>query len=252
MSRCLVESRSKAKGLIMAGQVFVDGAMVDKAGTMLEQNCKIEIKKGMQYVSRGGIKLEAALEAWSLSMKRMVCADVGISTGGFTDCMLQHGASRVYGIDVGKGIVHWKLRKDERVILLENTNARYLTRLPEEPNFVTIDVSFISLRLVLDKVQGWLNESGRILALIKPQFEAGKKDVGKGGVVRSAKVHREVIERILEHSIALGLKPLGLIKSPLIGPAGNKEFMTYLSNKTDIDAVETGKLIDNVMDEIDE
>ena len=158
MQQRLVESRSKAKGVIMAGQVMVEGAMIDKAGTMVPVDSKIEITKPMRYVSRGGFKLEAGLAAWGLSVNNTLCADVGISTGGFTDCLLQHGASKVYGVDVGKGVVHWKLRQDERVFLLEKTNARYLVKLPEEPSIVVVDASFISLRLLLGVVKGWLNQ----------------------------------------------------------------------------------------------
>ena len=252
MQQRLVESRSKAKGVIMAGQVMVDGAMIDKAGTMVPVDSKIEITKPMRYVSRGGFKLEAGLAAWGLSVNNTLCADVGISTGGFTDCLLQHGASKVYGVDVGKGVVHWKLRQDERVFLLEKTNARYLVKLPEEPSIVVVDASFISLRLLLGVVKGWLNqEGGYILALIKPQFEAGRQDVGKGGVVRSQKVHRQVLKRILDYSVGIGLKPLGLIKSPLVGAAGNVEFLTYLSNQRDDIAVDSEKLIGMIMDNND-
>ena len=252
MQQRLVESRSKAKGVIMAGQVMVDGAMIDKAGTMVPVDSKIEITKPMRYVSRGGFKLEAGLAAWGLSVNNTLCADVGISTGGFTDCLLQHGASKVYGVDVGKGVVHWKLRQDERVFLLEKTNARYLVKLPEEPSIVVVDASFISLRLLLGVVKGWLNqEGGYILALIKPQFEAGRQDVGKGGVVRSHKVHRQVLKRILDYSVGIGLKPLGLIKSPLVGAAGNVEFLTYLSNQRDDIAVDSEKLIGMIMDNND-
>ena len=231
MERRLFETMSKTNGVIMAGQVLVDGEIIDKKGAMVSADSKIQIDEGMRYVSRGGLKLEKALTTWNISLDYRVCADVGISTGGFTDCMLQNGAKRVYGVDVGKGIVHWKLRQDKRVILLESTNARYLDALPEVPTLVTMDVAFISLRLVLAKAQGWLNDSGGyILALIKPQFEARRNEVGKGGVVRSSKVHREVLERILEHSITIGLRPLGLIKSPILGAAGNLEFFLYLSN----------------------
>ncbi|MFL2651540.1 MAG: TlyA family RNA methyltransferase [Anaerolineales bacterium] len=252
MQQRLVETRSKARGVIMAGQVMVDDSMIDKAGTMVSVDSKIEISKGRRYVSRGGIKLEAGLAAWELSVNNTLCADVGISTGGFTDCLLQHGASKVYGVDVGKGVVHWKLRQDERVILLEKTNARYLAKLPEEPSIVVVDVSFISLRLLLGMVKGWLNqEGGYILALIKPQFEAGREEVGKGGVVRSGKVHRQVLKRILDFSIEIGLKPLGLIRSPLVGAAGNVEFLAYLSNKRDDIGVDSEKLIEMIMDNTD-
>jgi 23S rRNA (cytidine1920-2'-O)/16S rRNA (cytidine1409-2'-O)-methyltransferase len=252
VERCLVETMSKANGVIMAGQVLVDGEIVDKKGTMVLVDSKVYIDKGMRYVSRGGLKLEKALSTWNISLDNVVCADVGISTGGFTDCMLQNGAKRVYGVDVGKGIVHWKLRQDKRVILLENTNARYLDALPEVPTLVTVDVAFISLRLLLAKIQGWLNDrGGYILALIKPQFEARRNEVGKGGVVRSTKIHREVLERILEHSIKIGLRPLGLVKSPILGAAGNLEFFLYLSNNRDEIGVNPEKLIEMAMEDKD-
>ena len=253
VERRLVETMSKANGFIMAGQVLVNGEIVDKKGTMVLVDSKVYIDKGMRYVSRGGLKLEKALSTWSISVDNVVCADVGISTGGFTDCMLQNGAKRVYGVDVGKGIVHWKLRQDKRVILLESTNARYLDALPEVPALVTVDVAFISLRLLLAKVRGWLNDrGGYILALIKPQFEARRNEVGKGGVVRSAKIHREVLERILEHSIKIGLRPLGLVKSPILGAAGNLEFFLYLSNNRDEIGVNPEKLIDMAMEDKDD
>ena len=253
LERCLVETMSKANGVIMAGQVLVNGVIVDKKGTMVLVDSKVYIDKGMRYVSRGGLKLEKALSTWNISLENTVCADVGISTGGFTDCMLQNGAKRVYGVDVGKGIVHWKLRQDKRVILLENTNARYLDVLPEVPALVTVDVAFISLRLLLDKIQGWLNDrGGYILALIKPQFEARRNEVGKGGVVRSAKIHREVLKRILDHSIKIGLRPLGLVKSPILGAAGNLEFFLYLSNQRDEIGVNPEKLIDMAMEDKDD
>ena len=253
VERRLVETMSKANGFIMAGQVLVNGEIVDKKGTMVLVDSKVYIDKGMRYVSRGGLKLEKALSTWSISVDNVVCADVGISTGGFTDCMLQNGAKRVYGVDVGKGIVHWKLRQDKRAILLESTNARYLDALPEVPALVTVDVAFISLRLLLAKVRGWLNDrGGYILALIKPQFEARRNEVGKGGVVRSAKIHREVLERILEHSIKIGLRPLGLVKSPILGAAGNLEFFLYLSNNRDEIGVNPEKLIDMAMEDKDD
>jgi 23S rRNA (cytidine1920-2'-O)/16S rRNA (cytidine1409-2'-O)-methyltransferase len=253
MERRLFETMSKTNGVIMAGQVLVDGEIVDKKGSMVSVDSKILIDKGMRYVSRGGLKLEKALTTWNISLDYLVCADVGISTGGFTDCMLQNGARRVYGVDVGKGVVHWKLRQDKRVILLENTNARYLDALPEVPTLITMDVAFISLRLLLAKVQGWLNDGGGyILALIKPQFEARRNEVGRGGVVRSGKIHREVLERILEHSIMIGLRPLGLIKSPILGAAGNLEFFVYLSSNNDEIGVGSDELVSMVMEDKDD
>jgi 23S rRNA (cytidine1920-2'-O)/16S rRNA (cytidine1409-2'-O)-methyltransferase len=181
-----------------------------------------------RYVSRGGEKLAAALQAFAIEVRGAVCADVGASTGGFTDCLLQAGAARVYAIDVGHGLLHWKLRADPRVVLMERTNARYLERLPEAVDFVSVDVSFISLRLILPAVRRWLKAGGQVVALVKPQFEAGREQVGRKGVVRDVEVHKQVLIRILGTARELGLGARGLIRSPLRGPKGNQEFLLWL------------------------
>jgi len=230
LERGLVETRAKARGLIMAGQVRVSGRILDKAGMQVDLNTKVAITPGIRFVSRGGEKLDAALNQMRLDVRGMVCADVGASTGGFTDCMLQRGAERVYAIDVGKGLLHWKMRNHPRVILMEETNARNLLDLPEKVKLVVIDASFISLRLLLPAAVRWLQPGfGRILALIKPQFEAGRAQVSKGGVVRSSRVHRQVLRNVLGFALASGLHPEALIQSPLRGPAGNVEFLTLLT-----------------------
>ncbi|MDP7259847.1 MAG: TlyA family RNA methyltransferase [Anaerolineales bacterium] len=226
----LVETRAKARGLIMAGRVRVAGHAVDKAGALVSADADVDILAGMDFVGRGGLKLESALEGMRVDVNGLVCADVGASTGGFTDCMLQRGAKRVYAIDVGKGVLHWKLRSHPRVVVMEKTNARYLHRLPEQVGLVTIDASFISLRLLLPVALGWLQpSSGRVLALIKPQFEAGRAQVGKGGVVRSVRVHRQVLQDVLAFALEIGLRPGGLRRSPLRGAAGNAEFLALLT-----------------------
>lgn len=224
----LVESRNKAQALIMAGKVRVDGQVITKVGTPISVEAVIEVAADLPYVSRGGLKLAAAVEAFDLDFEGMVCADVGASTGGFTDVLLQHGAKRVYAIDVGYGQLAWKLRQDERVVVMERTNARQLETLPELVGFITIDTSFISLRLILPVVQKWLVAPGFVVALVKPQFEAGKSEVGKGGVVRDRAVHRQVLENIISYSTEIGFAFLGLTASPLTGPAGNHEFLLYL------------------------
>lgn len=230
----LVSSRSLAQKLIMAGQVRANGQIVLKPATKIASNTTITIKQKARYVSRGGEKLAAALKAFDLDVTDKVCADVGSSTGGFTDCLLQNGANRVYAIDVGKGILHWRLRNDPNVIVMESTNARYIENLPESIDLVTIDASFISLRILLPVVKNWFsvkgeNKKGKVVALIKPQFEAGRKEVSKGhGVIRSPEMHLQVLKGILEFTQQSGYKVLNLIQSPLIGPKGNKEFLVYL------------------------
>jgi len=226
----LVESRAKAQRLIMAGQVRVDGEVVLKPSETFPPSVTIVIEQGMPYVSRGGEKLEAALNTFGLSdLSGFICADVGASTGGFTDCLLAHGASRVYAIDVGYGQLHWKLRQDSRVVVMERTNARYLSRLPELVHLATIDASFISLKLLLPVVRGWLTEpEGAIIALVKPQFEAGPRESARGkGVIRDPSVHRRVLEEVLSFAVTTGLSPRGLIRSPLLGPKGNVEFLAW-------------------------
>ena len=249
LQRGLVETRAKARGIIMAGQVRVAGQIADKAGTQVSLNVDVEIKPGMRFVSRGGIKLAAALTQMRLDVKGLVCADVGASTGGFTDCMLQRGADRVYAIDVGKGVMHWKMRNHPRVVLMERTNARNLLSLPEKVELITIDASFISLRLLLPAVLRWLLPgSGRILALIKPQFEAGRAQVSKGGVVQSARVHSQVLRDVMGFALASGLHPEALMQSPLRGPAGNVEFLILLTQMEVGCSIE--KLVGDVVPEI--
>jgi 23S rRNA (cytidine1920-2'-O)/16S rRNA (cytidine1409-2'-O)-methyltransferase len=229
VERGLAASRTEAQRLIMAGQVTVDGRLASKPGSQVPVDASLAVAERLPYVSRGGLKLAAALNAFGLSVSDCIAADVGASTGGFTDCLLQHGASLVYAIDVGYGQLAWTLRQDPRVVVLERTNARHLERLPEQIDLATVDVSFISLTLVLPRVRDWLLPSGRAIALIKPQFEAGRSQVGKGGVVRDPEVHRSVLERMLVWAIENGLPPAGLIRSPVTGPAGNVEFLALLT-----------------------
>ena len=227
----LANSRELAKAYIMAGNVYIDGQKEDKAGTKVAVTAKLEVKGNqMKYVSRGGYKLEKAMDVFSIRLDGKICLDIGASTGGFTDCMLQNGASKVYAIDVGYGQFAWKLRNDERVVCLEKTNVRYVTheQVPDEGDFASIDVSFISLTKVLPAVLGVLGEKGQMVCLIKPQFEAGREKVGKKGVVRDSSVHREVIEMIVEYVRTQSLGILGLDFSPIKGPEGNIEYLIYL------------------------
>jgi 23S rRNA (cytidine1920-2'-O)/16S rRNA (cytidine1409-2'-O)-methyltransferase len=227
-TRGLVTSREQARRLIMAGEVLVNGERLDKPGTQVDPDARVEVKQRPPYVSRGGLKLEAALHAFAIPVEGMVAADVGASTGGFTDCLLQHGAARVYAIDVGYGQIAWSLRQDPRVVLMERTNVRYLEALPERVDLATIDVSFISLKLVIPAVLRWTRPDGSIVALIKPQFEAGRDEVGRKGVVRDRAVHRAVLLGFTAWAQEHGLGVLGLIPSPLQGPAGNIEFLVHL------------------------
>ena len=228
VERGLAPSRSLARRLIMAGQVRVADQLSDKPGWRVLPDAEVTVDARQPYVSRGGIKLEAALDRFELDVAGWVVADVGASTGGFTDCLLQRGASRVYAIDVGYGQLAWSLRQDPRVIVMERTNARHLNALQEAVNLVTIDASFISLKLLLPAAAGWLLDGGRALPLIKPQFEAGRGRVGKGGVVRDRAVHRQVLIELLTWVEDRGWGVQGLTPSPLIGPAGNIEFMAHL------------------------
>jgi 23S rRNA (cytidine1920-2'-O)/16S rRNA (cytidine1409-2'-O)-methyltransferase len=237
VERGLAESRARAQALIMAGQVRVAGQVILKPATAIAADSALEVDPGPRYVSRGGEKLEAAFEAFALDVYGRVCVDVGASTGGFTDCLLQRGAARVYAIDVGKGILDWKLRNDPRVVVMEETNARHIESLPEEISLATIDASFISLKILLPAVKKWFpSPSGRgargvgeIIALIKPQFEAGKKEVSRGaGVIRDPAIHREVLKNVLTFARAQGFVTHGLIRSPLLGPKGNLEFLAWL------------------------
>ena len=226
--RGLVESRALAQRMVMAGQVRLDGQLVLQPGTRVAPDAAVEVSSAPRFVSRGGEKLEAALAQFRLEPAGWVCADVGASTGGFTDCLLQHGAERVYAIDVGRGQFHWRLRNDPRVVLMERTNARYLGELPAPIRLATVDVSFISLRLILPPVASWLMDHGEVVALVKPQFEAGRSQVGKGGVVKDPHTHQRVLLEILAVASAAGLPPQGLIRSPLLGPKGNVEFLMWL------------------------
>jgi 23S rRNA (cytidine1920-2'-O)/16S rRNA (cytidine1409-2'-O)-methyltransferase len=226
----LAESRAQAQRLIMAGKVRSDGQVMLKPGASIQEDARLEVDHGPQFVSRGGEKLQAALAAFALDVNGWTCADVGASTGGFTDCLLQHGARRVYAIDVGQGILHWKLRQDPRVVVMERTNARYVERLPEQVNLVTIDASFISLKILLPVTKGWRMESrAEVISLIKPQFEAGRTAVARGeGVIRDPAIHRQVLQDTLGFAQQIGYSVGGLIRSPLLGPKGNTEFLTWL------------------------
>ena len=232
VSQGYAESREKAKAIIMSGNVFVDGQREDKAGTTFDPaKIRLEVKGDTQkYVSRGGYKLEKAMAEFALSLEGAVCMDIGASTGGFTDCMLQNGAVKVYSVDVGHGQLAWKLRNDERVVCMERTNARYLTReeIPDELDFASIDVSFISLKLIFPALYGLLREGGEIACLIKPQFEAGREKVGKKGVVRDPAVHLEVLEHFLIHAKENHFTVLGITYSPIRGPEGNIEYLGFL------------------------
>jgi 23S rRNA (cytidine1920-2'-O)/16S rRNA (cytidine1409-2'-O)-methyltransferase len=215
----------------MAGQVRVNGQVVLKPSAQIPTTDTIEVEHGPKFVSRGGDKLEPALLAFGLDdLQGWVCADVGASTGGFTDCLLQHGAQRVYAVDVGYGVLHWKLRSDPRVISQERTNARFVTGFPEPVQFVTVDASFISLRILLPVIRAWFGDRvGQVVALIKPQFEAGREDAARGdGVIRDPAVHRQVLLSVLEHAQTTGYGVKGLIRSPLLGPKGNVEFLAHL------------------------
>lgn len=227
----MVESRSMAQSMIMAGEVYINGQKAAKAGESVTGEEKIEVRgKRLQYVSRGGLKLEKAMASFPIALEGCTCADIGASTGGFTDCMLQNGAAKVYAVDVGYGQLAWSLRNDPRVVCLERTNARYLTdeQVPEPLDFVSIDVSFISLRLILPAVHELLKARGHIVCLVKPQFEAGREKVGKKGVVREPAVHLEVLEQFLVHAKESNFTVLGLTYSPIRGPEGNLEYLGYL------------------------
>lgn len=240
--RGLAESRERAKAYIMAGVVFVNNQKADKAGMTVRSTDQIEVRNNpLKYVSRGGLKLEKAMEVFSLSLDRMICADIGASTGGFTDCMLQNGAEKVYAIDVGYGQLAWKLRTDARVVNLERTNFRYVTKeqIPDSLDFASVDVSFISLSIIIPALVPLLKSNGRAVCLIKPQFEAGKEKVGKKGVVRDPVVHLEVIDKILAVMLENGLSVLGLDFSPIKGPEGNIEYL-ILVEKCDHPALADG------------
>ena len=237
--RGLLDSRQKAQATIMSGIVFVNGQRVDKVGTAVANDALIEIRgTTLPYVSRGGLKLEKAMQTFPLTLTGKICADIGASTGGFTDCMLQNGAKKVYAVDVGYGQLDWKLRNDARVVCMERTNARYLTHeeIPEELDFASVDVSFISLKLIFPALYGLLREGGEIACLIKPQFEAGREKVGKKGVVRDPAVHLEVLEHFLIHAKGNHFTVLGITYSPIRGPEGNIEYLGFLRKSEEPDA----------------
>ena len=240
VERGLQESRQRAQAAIMSGEVFVAGQRVDKPGTAVAEDAEVEVRGAtLAYVSRGGLKLEKAMATFPIDLTGAVCADIGASTGGFTDCMLQNGAARVYAVDVGYGQLAWKLRSDPRVVCLERTNARYLTseQIPEPLDFASIDVSFISLKLIFPALHGLLKENGHVACLIKPQFEAGREKVGKKGVVRDPKVHLEVLEHFLEHAKESNFTVLGITYSPIRGPEGNIEYLGYLEKSDGQDQI---------------
>ncbi len=230
VERGLADTRQKAQAVIMAGQVYTGERRCDKPGLTLEEDAPLEVRGGLRYVSRGGLKLEKAMEVFPITLTGCTAADIGASTGGFTDCMLQNGANRVYAVDVGYGQLAWSIRNDPRVVCLERTNARYLTReqIPEPLGFASIDVSFISLGLILPALRPLMAQGGQVAALVKPQFEAGREKVGKKGVVRDQAVHLEVLEHFLDHAAQADFAVLGLDFSPIRGPEGNIEYLGFL------------------------
>lgn len=250
-------SREKAKAIIMAGQVYVNNQKVDKAGTEIKPDDTLEVRGAtLKYVSRGGLKLEKAMQEFPITLENKICMDVGASTGGFTDCMLQNGAVKVYSIDVGYGQLAWKLRTDERVVNLERTNFRYVTneQVPDKIDFASVDVSFISLYHILPVLNTLLSDDGQAVCLIKPQFEAGKEKVGKKGVVRDLSVHLEVVEKIIGLAIENRFNVLGLQFSPIKGPEGNIEYLIYLQKSKEpyiADCVKPNELVNQSHTELD-
>ena len=258
----LAESRAKAQALVMAGQVRVGGQVVDRAASNYSEDADVTVDKGPRFVSRGGDKLEAALMAFPVEVFGRICVDVGASTGGFTDCLLQHGAAKIFTIDVGKGILHWKLRSDPRVIVMEETNARYVETLPEPVSLVTVDASFISLKILLPVVKGWLPSppaappvgegsrgEGGVIALIKPQFEAGRKESAKHkGVIRDPAVHEVILMDVLTFAQGQGFVVQGLLRSPVVGPKGNIEFLAWLG-VGDVEERNVADLVKRVLEE---
>jgi len=243
----VAESRSQARALIMAGRVWLGDRRIDKPGMLVPAESELTVTRPPRFVSRGGEKLDHALAVFGVDVEGLVCADFGASTGGFTDALLQRGASRVYAIDVGYGQLDYRLRQDPRVVVMERTNVRYLQGLPEPIDLVTIDVSFISLRLVLPAARRVLRPGGKVVALIKPQFEAGRGRVGKGGIVRDPAVHREVLEAVLTSAIELGFTPEALTRSPITGAEGNIEFFALLRRDAGTPPVELDRLIAPVL-----
>lgn len=236
----LISGRDKAKGIIMAGQVYVNNQKADKPGQMVDDSDEIQVRgETLRYVSRGGLKLEKSMNTFGLSLDGLICADIGASTGGFTDCMLQNGAARVYAIDVGYGQLAWKLRCDHRVVNLERTNIRYVTKeqIPDPLDFISIDVSFISLSLVLPVAYDLLKDNCKVTCLVKPQFEAGRENVGKKGVVRDPAIHKMVISKVLEAAAQIGFSAKGLTYSPVKGPEGNIEYLLLLEKSNDVSCI---------------
>ncbi len=252
VERGLILSREKAKVVIMEGLVYVNGQKSDKAGTQVKEDDKIEIRgETLRYVSRGGKKLEKAMEVFPISLEKCTCIDIGASTGGFTDCMLQNGANKVYSVDVGYGQLAWSLRTDPRVINLERTNIRYITeeQIPEPVDFISVDVSFISLTLVLPVAYRLLKENAQMVCLVKPQFEAGKDKVGKKGVVREPEIHREVIRKVANCAKELNFMLSGLDYSPIKGPEGNIEYLLFLK-KSEVDVPQENQLTEELIEQV--
>jgi 23S rRNA (cytidine1920-2'-O)/16S rRNA (cytidine1409-2'-O)-methyltransferase len=245
----LAESLQQAQSLIMAGQVLVDGHVVDKAGNRIPESAQVTLRERLRYVSRGGTKLEHALDRFGIGASGKTAADIGASTGGFTDCLLRRGARKVYAIDVGYGQLAWQIRQDARVVVLDRTNIRHLASLPEPVDLATVDVSFISLEVVLPHVVRLLHPEGEILALIKPQFEAKREEVGRGGVVRDPTVHRMVLEKVIRRAAKERLRVLGLAPSPLRGPAGNVEFFAHLSRDQRLDNIDIEEALEECLGE---
>ena len=267
VKRGLAESRSQAQRLVMAGQVRADGQVVPKPSTTLSMDAQVEVEVGPRFVSRGGEKLEAALQRFGLNISGKICADIGASTGGFTHCLLVHGASKVYAIDVGHGVLHWKLRQDPRVVVMENTNARYLRDLPEKIELVTVDASFISLKLLLPVINHWFaarhvsgerlespdsQKEGNLITLIKPQFEAGRQEASRGeGVIRDHQIHHRVLYEVLRFAEELGYAVRNLIRSPILGPKGNVEFLAHLTYPAE-DGPESDSMVAQILSKMDE
>ena len=248
----ICNSRERAKTNIMAGLVFVDGQRVDKAGEKVNRDAEIIFKgEELKYVSRGGLKLEKAMNEFNITLDNKVCMDIGASTGGFTDCMLQNGAAKVFSVDVGYGQFAWKLRVDERVVCMERTNIRYVTPedIGEKLDFASIDVSFISLRTILPAVKNLLKDNGEVVALIKPQFEAGREKVGKKGVVRDKEVHKEVVSNIANYLIENDFNIIGMSFSPIKGPEGNREYLVYFSKDKEKESDFNLDKIDDIIEE---
>ena len=249
----LAESREKAKAVIMAGEVFVQGQREDKAGAMFDESKVTITVKGssLRYVSRGGLKLEKAVACFPITLEDDICMDIGSSTGGFTDCMLQNGAKKVYSVDVGHGQLAWKLRQDERVVCMEKTNFRYLTRdqIADDLDFASVDVSFISLTKILLPAWRLLKCGGQMVCLIKPQFEAGREKVGKKGVVRDPAVHREVIAKVMDFAALLHFSVLGLTWSPIKGPEGNIEYLIFIQKEEQPEAYESEQAAEAALEE---